>query len=119
MRRLTLYTDVWQGVAWRVHNRSTGSAFWRNCMPRKELSSLITKLKDEMERLREDQRGSRDQIESLIDDLQTHVETGKPQNWPAEMATRVSEEIERFETEHPQITGILNNIMVTLGNVGI
>jgi hypothetical protein len=88
-------------------------------MPRKELSSLITKLKNEMELLREDQQGSRDQIESLIDDLEIHLETGKTKHWPAEMTTRVREEIERFETEHPQITGILNNIMVTLGNVGI
>ena len=88
-------------------------------MPRKELSSLISRLKDEMARLRDDQQGSRDQIESLIDDLETHLETGKTQKWPAEMITRVREEVEQFETEHPQITGILNNIMVTLGNLGI
>ena len=88
-------------------------------MPRKELNSLLTKLKQEITSLQDDQQGSRDQIESLIGDLETHLATGKTQDWPAEMTDRVRKEIEEFETEHPQITGILNNIMVTLSNIGI
>ena len=88
-------------------------------MPRNKLNSLLANLKQEVTNLREDQQGSRDQIESLIGDLETHLASGKTQNWPEEMATRVREEIEQFETEHPQLTGILNNIMVTLGNMGI
>ena len=88
-------------------------------MPRKELTSLIAKLKHELTLLREDQQGSRDQIESLIGDLETHLATGNTQNWPAEMTARLREEIEQFETEHPEVTGILNNIMVTLSGMGI
>lgn len=88
-------------------------------MPRQELNSLITRLRQELTNLQEDQRGSRDQIESLISDLETHLATGKTNDWPSEMTERVRTEIEDFETEHPQITGVLNNIMVTLGNIGI
>lgn len=88
-------------------------------MPRQELNSLITRLRQELTNLQEDQQGSRDQIESLISDLETHLATGKTNDWPSEMTERVRREIEDFETEHPQITGVLNNIMVTLSNIGI
>lgn len=88
-------------------------------MPRTELTALISKLKLEIAQLRDDQRSSRDQIESLIHDLETHLESGKPQDWSADMTTRLRNEIEQFETEHPQVTGILNNIMVTLSGMGI
>ena len=88
-------------------------------MPRKELNSLIGKLKQEIAKLRDDQQDSRDQIESLISDLETHLATGKTQDWPTEMTSRVRHEIEQFETEHPQVTGVLNNIMVTLSSMGI
>ena len=88
-------------------------------MPRTELTTLIGKLKQEIVHLRDDQQGSRDQIESLISDLETHLESGKSKDWPAEMSSRLRGEIEQFETEHPQITGVLNNIMVTLSGMGI
>lgn len=88
-------------------------------MPRQELNSLIGKLRQELAHLQDDQQGSRDQIESLINDLEVHLESGKSNDWPREMTERVRKEIEDFETEHPQITGVLNNIMVTLGNIGI
>jgi hypothetical protein len=88
-------------------------------MPRKELHSLIADLKQEIAHLREDQQGSHDQIESLISDLETHLSTGKSQDWPAEIAARLRDEVEQFETEHPQITATANNIMVLLGNMGI
>jgi hypothetical protein len=88
-------------------------------MPRTELTALISKLKVEIAQLRDDQRGSRDQIESLIHDLETHLASGKTQDWSAEMSIRLRNEIEQFETEHPQVTGVLNNIMVTLSGMGV
>lgn len=88
-------------------------------MPRKELNSLIARLKQEVTLLQDDQQGSRDQIQALIGDLETHLASGKTQDWPAEITARLHDEIEQFETDHPQVTGILNNIMVTLGNMGI
>ncbi len=88
-------------------------------MPRQELNSLIGKLRQELAHLQQDQQGSRDQIQSLIDDLEVHLQSGKSNDWPHEMTQRVRKEIEDFETEHPRITGVLNNIMVTLGNIGI
>jgi len=88
-------------------------------MPHNKLNSLIAKLKEEIAHLQDDQQGSRDQIELLINDLETHLATDGTNMWPAEMTTRVGEELEQFETEHPQITGILNNIMVTLSSMGI
>jgi hypothetical protein len=88
-------------------------------MPHNELDSLIAKLKEEVTHLQDDQQGSRDQIELLINDLETHVANDETNMWPAEMTSRVGEQLEQFETDHPQITGILNNIMVTLSSMGI
>lgn len=88
-------------------------------MPRNELIFLVAKLKDEVQHFRDDQQNSRDQIESLISDLESHLAIGRIEDWPEEMVARVREELETYETEHPQITGILNSIMVTLGSMGI
>ena len=51
-------------------------------MPRQELNALISKLRGELANLQEDQQGSRDQIESLISDLEVHLESGKTSDWP-------------------------------------
>ena len=37
----------------------------------------------------------------------------------ASVIARLEDAISRFEVEHPRATGILNHIMVTLGNMGI
>lgn len=88
-------------------------------MPRNELILLVAKLKEEIAHFRDNQQGSRDQIQSLISDLETNIATGTTEDWPAQMIARVREELEKYETDHPQVTGILNNIMVTLGSMGI
>ncbi len=88
-------------------------------MPHNELVTLIAKLKQEIAQFDEDQQGSREQIELLIRELETHIATGGTEDWPADMTARVREEVEKYETEHLQITNILNNIMVTLSSMGI
>ena len=88
-------------------------------MPHNELVALIAKLKREIAHFDDHQQDSREQIESLISEIETHLATGGTEDWPAEMTARVREEVEKYETEHLQITNILNNIMVTLSSMGI
>ncbi|MCC6710671.1 MAG: DUF4404 family protein [Gammaproteobacteria bacterium] len=83
-------------------------------MSREQLESLLSRLRDEVAAL--EQRGAavQPQLRALIDDIERQV-AAEDTTVTGELKRRV----EAFEVEHPRITAILNDMMVTLSNLGI
>jgi len=83
-------------------------------MSRAELETLLAQLHDEIDTIAPSERQQR--LRALIADLEREL---APTAAPRELSQGLRERIETFEVEHPRVTAILNDIMVTLSNLGI
>ena len=85
-----------------------------------------TRLKDELEKLRSEVKDlaaenieTTEKLEALISDLERKLEEPADRDHHATLVENLKESISQFETEHPRATAIMNEIMVTLSNMGI
>ena len=88
-------------------------------MPEKILRDDIEKLRKEIENLNADEDASKEKLESLLQDIESGLETEEQNKNQSELLARLKESVNHFETEHPRATAIINDIMVTLSNMGI
>ena len=85
-------------------------------MSKEALKKDLDRLRAEVNDLAASSPETRDKINELITDLETRVENEEDHEG---LMDNIREYISRFETEHPRATAILNDIMVTLSNMGI
>ena len=85
-------------------------------MSKEALKNDLERLRAEINDLAESRPETRDKINELINDLENRVENEEDHEGLIE---NIRESISKFETEHPRATAILNDIMVTLSNMGI
>ncbi len=88
-------------------------------MPEKILRDDIEKLRNEIENLSADEDASKEKLESLLQDIESALETEEQNKNQSELLAGLKESVNHFETEHPRATAIINDIMVTLSNMGI
>ncbi len=81
-----------------------------------KLHEKITSLKKEVEQLPVDNGSTKKHINELIKDIENLNGTTEENE---DVLDKIKSSIDRFETEHPRATAILNDIMVTLSNMGI
>ena len=87
-------------------------------MSKEKISESVELLRLEIANLKVEDTAAKARLDSLIAEL----ESGLTEPEPASAATlneSVKELIEHFEVEHPRITGVLNDLMVTLSGMGI
>ncbi len=87
-------------------------------MSKEKISESIELLRSEIANLKVEDTAAKARLDSLVAEL----ESGLTEPEPASAATlndSVKELIEHFEVEHPRITGVLNDLMVTLSGMGI
>lgn len=90
-----------------------------------DLHALIGQLKTEISRLGPGDEEARVRLQALVADVEQRLDTIEQddadtlEDGDEDLMERLRETVERFEVEHPRTTGILNNIMVTLGSMGI
>ena len=86
-------------------------------MDTRKLHDDLERLRDEINHLAADDVASREKLNRLISDLEAKLKNpkGKDQG----LMQNMKDAVEHFETEHPRATAILNDIMVTLSNMGI
>ena len=87
-------------------------------MSQQELHHLLSLLKEELEDL-ESSSESHKEISSLITNIELQIQTLEDKQQHRPLTENIRNHIEKFETEHPRITGILNDIMMKLSNIGI
>ena len=88
-------------------------------MTDKQLREDLEKLRQEVNELTENDFSAREKLNALIGDIETRLETSGEETDDESLFDQIKEAISHFETEHPRATGILNDIMVTLSNMGI
>jgi len=88
-------------------------------MPEKILRDDIEKLRNEIANLNADEDASKEKLESLLQDIESALETEEQNKNQSELLAGLKESVNHFETEHPRATAIINDIMVTLSNMGI
>ena len=87
-------------------------------MSKEKISASIDSLRAEIESLNVEDCAAKVRLEGLVAELESQLE--EPANaGAAGLDESVKELIEHFEVEHPRITGILNDLMVTLSGMGI
>ena len=87
-------------------------------MTNNKLQNDLERLREEIKHVAVDDVDSRKKLNQIINDLETRLETRDEDNDDG-LVKNIKEAIQHFETEHPRATAILNDIMVTLSNMGI
>lgn len=82
------------------------------------------KINDALDELRRqgeviDDPESKERLSTLVDNIEQNVDYTGISEEHHDVIEDVKDAITHFEVEHPQITGILNDIMITLSNSGI
>jgi transcriptional regulator NrdR family protein len=88
-------------------------------MPENKLRDDIEKLRNEIENLSADEDVSKEKLEMLLQDIEAGLADEEQKNNQSELLAGLKESVNHFETEHPRATAIINDIMVTLSNMGI
>ena len=81
------------------------------------LNAKIISLKKELEQISIENSDAKDHINALIEEIEGIKDQSSEDN--TFIINKLKRSIENFETEHPRATAILNDIMVTLSNIGI
>lgn len=88
-------------------------------MPDKRLRQSLEELRAELERLEAEEAQVRERLDALISGVETRLEKPDDTAHHQSLVQDVRQSISEFEVSHPRATAILNEIMVTLGNMGI
>ncbi len=79
-----------------------------------ELESLVAQLREEIAKAQTGAPGALTHLEPLLGELEQALHAPSPG-----LRERIEAQIREFEVEHPRLTGILNDVMTSLGNLGI
>lgn len=86
-------------------------------MSDQQLHADLERLRAEVNALSEDNPNSREKLNLLISDIEKQLDESSEND--EGLIDKLKDAIHQFETEHPRATAILNDIMVTLSNMGI
>ena len=87
-------------------------------MSQEELHQLLNKLRAELENL-EINSDAHQELSLLITNIEHQIEGLEDKQQKVSLTENLRTHIEKFEVEHPRITGILNDIMMKLSNIGV
>ncbi|MEE8286069.1 MAG: DUF4404 family protein [Gammaproteobacteria bacterium] len=88
-------------------------------MSDEQLRQSLNELRSELERLKSEEAQIRERLDALISGVETGLEKPEDTAHLQSLVQDLRQSISEFEVSHPRATGILNQIMVTLGNMGI
>lgn len=87
-------------------------------MAEKEVNEALFNLRNEVEALDEGNPELKSRLEGLLNELEDRLEATEDENH-LHLVEDMKEAVSQFEVEHPRITGIVNDLMLALGNMGI
>ena len=83
------------------------------------LSEALETLRAEIDALDENDSESRAKLEQLLMDLEERLKQPRDTGNDNDLADQLKESMLHFETSHPALTGILNDIMIKLSSIGV
>lgn len=87
-------------------------------MAEKEVAEALYSLRREVETLEGQQPELKDGLESLLTKLEARLEAGEAADH-LHLVDDMKSTLTKFEVEHPTLTGVLNQLMVALSNIGV
>ena len=88
-------------------------------MSDEKLRQSLEELRSELKRLETEEAQVRERLDALIAGVETRLDKPEDASHHQSLVQEVRQSISEFEVSHPRATAILNEIMVTLGNMGI
>lgn len=88
-------------------------------MAEKELKEALDKLVVELEAIDQSDTESREMLKQLVDSIQLKLSAPDNQEDHDKLLGKLKEETVRFESKHPLISGILEEIVAILVRLGI
>ncbi len=90
-------------------------------MSEDKLRKDLDDLQNRLDKTEPKDEAGRDKIQSLRDGIQSAKEQDGPMSNEArqDLLHRMESALEHFEVSHPTLTGVVNNIIHTLNNIGI
>lgn len=85
-------------------------------MGQPKLNESLEALRAEIRRLEASHPQDKERLARLVAELD---QASKESSAPTNLVGKVREAVLHFEVEHPRVTAILNDVLVSLGNVGI
>jgi CII-binding regulator of phage lambda lysogenization HflD len=83
------------------------------------LTEAVETLRAEIDALDENDSESRAKLEQLLMDLEERLKQPRDTGNDNDLADQLKESMLHFETSHPALTGILNDIMIKLSSIGV
>lgn len=87
-------------------------------MSAEDLRELIEKLRVEVESLPSDDVEARKRLDAIIEELDKKITEPGTEDHHG-LVSNLQDSIKEMEVRHPETTSLLNNIMMTLANMGI
>jgi chromosome segregation ATPase len=84
---------------------------------KQKLTETLDALRAEIDQLHTDDAESKQRLEKLVENLEKKLE--HPDDDDHHLNEGIKDSITHFEVTHPRITAMLNDIMMTLSNMGI
>ncbi len=84
-----------------------------------KLQETLKALREEIDNLSIEEKESKARLEELVEKLELKLERPEDTIHHQSLTDGLSESLTYFEVSHPRITGVLNEIMMTLSNMGI
>mgnify|MGYP001766319040 CR=1 FL=1 len=88
-------------------------------MPIDKLRADLARLREEIARADAGDREALARLQQLAEDVERELDEESMVGDPAGLVEELEEAITGFEARHPNLTAILNNVLVTLGNMGV
>jgi molecular chaperone DnaK (HSP70) len=87
-------------------------------MSEQELRQLIEKLRAEVDTLPDEDVEARERLDAIIGELDKKLQEPGSEDHHG-LISNLQDSIKEMEARHPDTTTLLNNIMMTLANMGI
>lgn len=88
-------------------------------MTEKPIHHALSELRAEIDNLHLDDADTKNHLNQLLQSIEESVASESLENGHTDLIEDMSNAVTQFEVEHPRITGIINDIMVKLSNMGI
>ena len=84
-----------------------------------DLQDKLQQLRAEIDKVAVDDSEARDRMNALLGEVEKTLDSESAEEVDDNLVQNLREAVSRFEADHPRATAILNDIMVTLSNMGI
>jgi len=88
-------------------------------MTDKDLQSKLEQLRAEIEKVAPEDAEARERLDALLGEVEKAIDAESDEEVDDNLVENIRDAVSQFETAHPRATAILNDIMVTLSNMGI